>query len=29
MLWFAFGMGWLAGAVSVGFWIVWVVYLHG
>lgn len=29
MLWFVFGMGWLAGAVSVGFWIVWVVYLHG
>jgi hypothetical protein len=28
MMWFAFGLGWLAGAVSVGFWVVWEVYLH-
>lgn len=29
MLWFAFGMGWLVGAVSVGFWVLWAVYLNG
>lgn len=29
MLWFAFGMGWFAGAVSVGFFVLWSVYLHG